>query len=419
MKIGLVGKPNVGKSTVFSALTQIKVDIANYPFTTIDPNIGVTLVKARHPCPSSLLKERIGKDKREFELKCVPRTGICNKDSRYVPITLVDIAGLVPGAHEGKGRGNQFLSDLSQCDALIQVIDVSCLTDLAGNPVGSKVCNPIEEHNFLISELTLWILGIINQGWVRGVRRAQSVGDKGLIAYLSQVLNGIGATDNQIITGFNKFKSENDTISPWDWSDEKKYNLAFELRREIFPLYVAANKADIADKSELENLLRYISDKNSIIFPTSADSELALMRATKNKLIDYEPGLDDFRITKLGDEKLSLQQINGLEKIRHTLKEINGTGFTKLLDTIIFENLKKIIVYPVQDENKWTDGEGNLLPDAVLVDEGITAKGLAYTVHSDLGDGFIKAVDCKSSRIIGAEHQLNDGDIIKIHSKSN
>lgn len=418
MKIGLVGKPNVGKSTMFAALTQINVEIANYPFTTIDPNVGITLIRARHDCPAKLLVERIAESGRNTdEIKCTPRTGCCENYDRYVPVTLIDVAGLVPGAHEGKGRGNQFLSDLSQCDALIQVIDASCTTDLSGNPIGKSDFDPIEEHEFLISELASWILGIINNGWVRGVRRVQSEGDKGLINYLFQTLTGIGAKENQIILAFNRFKNNENTSTPWDWSEEKKHRLALELRESIFPLYVAANKADVADNDDLKKLIEFVKKKNSIIFPTSADTELALRRASNANLIDYELGSSDFTITENGKSKLSSNQINGLEKIRTILLRIGGTGFTDLIDKIIFESLEKIVVYPVQDENKWMDGEGKILPDALLVDKTTTAKGLAYAVHTDLGDGFIKAVDCKSSRIIGSDHELNDGDVIKIHSK--
>ena len=418
MKIGLVGKPNVGKSTMFAALTQINVEIANYPFTTIDPNVGITLIQARHDCPTKLLRGKLENTGRQSEtIECTPRTGSCKNDIRLIPVTLVDVAGLVPGAHEGKGRGNQFLSDLSQCDALIQVIDASCLTDLEGNPIGKGACDPIEEHEFLISELASWILSIINQGWVRGVRRAQSDGDKGLMSYLYNTLNGIGAKEKHINSGFNKFKINEDTINPWDWDESKKHRLALKLREEIFPLYVAANKADIAQESELNKLIEFVNNKNSIIFPTSADSELALRRANNANLIEYNFGSEDFIITEVGKQKLSENQINGLEKIKSTLSEMGGTGFTKLIDKIIFESLEKIVVYPVQDENKWTDGDGKILPDALLVDKGTTAKGLAYEVHTDLGDGFIKAVDGKTSRIIGSEHELNDGDVIKIHSK--
>ncbi len=419
MKIGLVGKPNVGKSTMFAALTDINVEIANYPFTTIDPNVGITLIKARHNCPAKILRERIASSGRKTDgIECTPRTGSCNNDIRLVPVTLVDVAGLVPGAHEGKGRGNQFLSDLSQCDALIQVIDTSCSTDLSGNPIANKECDPIKEHEFLISELASWILGIINNGWVRGVRRVQSEGDKGLINYLFQTLTGIGAKENQIIIGFNNFKSKEETSTPWDWDEEKKHRLALELRESIFPLYVAANKADVAKKEDLDKIINFVKNKNSVIFPTAADTELALRRATRANLIKYEFGSTDFIITEHGKKELSSNQISGLEKIRTILLKIGGTGFNELIDKIIFESLEKIVVYPVQDENKWIDGEGKILPDALLVDKKTTAKGLAYAVHTDLGDGFIKAVDCKSSRIIGSDHELNDGDIIKIHSKS-
>ena len=418
MKIGLVGKPNVGKSTMFAALTEINVEIANYPFTTIDPNVGITLIKARHKCPTKLLRNELMKNGRDItNIECSPRTGFCKSDSRFVPLTLVDVAGLVPGAHEGRGRGNQFLSDLSQCDALIQVIDASGSTDLDGNPIGTGACDPIEEHQFLIEELASWISGILNQGWVRGVRRAQSDGDKGLITYLCQALTGIGANETQINLGFNKFKNNEDTSTPWDWDDDKKHRLALDLRESIFPLYVAANKADIAKDSDLEKLIEYIENKNSIIFSTSADSELALRRASSANLIDYDFDSNDFSISELGKQKLSNEQILGLEKIKSTLSKINGTGFIKLLDKIVFESMSKIVVYPVQDENKWTDGDGRILPDALLVNSGTTAKGLAYAVHTDLGEGFIKAVDGKSSRIIGADHELSDGDVIKIHSK--
>ena len=131
-----------------------------------------------------------------------------------------------------------------------------------------------------------WILGILNQGWMRGVRRAQSDGDKGLVAYLYQALTGIGAKENQINMGFAKFRSNEDTTTPWDWGDDKKHRLALQLREFIFPLYVAANKADIANESDLKKLIDYIEGKNSIIFPTSADSELALRRASNANLID-------------------------------------------------------------------------------------------------------------------------------------
>ena len=113
MRIGLVGKPNVGKSTYFSAATLAKVDIANYPFCTIEANVGVAFIAAPMPCPCKDLRERLEADGR-LELVsdedprlgsiCEPRTGSCVGHVRLVPTFLVDVAGLVPGAADGRGR---------------------------------------------------------------------------------------------------------------------------------------------------------------------------------------------------------------------------------------------------------------------------------------------------------------------------
>ena len=108
LSVALAGKPNAGKSTFYRAATMADVDVANYPFTTIDPNRGVTHVRTRCPCLD--LEERCGNDE-------------CHDGKRYVPIELLDVAGLVPGAHEGKGLGNQFLDALSNADVVLHVVD--------------------------------------------------------------------------------------------------------------------------------------------------------------------------------------------------------------------------------------------------------------------------------------------------------
>ena len=165
MRIGLVGKPNVGKSTFFSAATLAKVDIANYPFCTIDPNVGVAFLAAPQPCPCKDLRERLEADGRMDTVSdddprkgsiCEPRTGTCIGHVRLVPTFLVDVAGLVPGASEGRGRGNAFLADLANCDALIQVVDAAGLTDIEGNPIAAvdDVESSLkEETSFLTAEL--------------------------------------------------------------------------------------------------------------------------------------------------------------------------------------------------------------------------------------------------------------------------
>jgi len=428
MRIGLVGKPNVGKSTMFAALTESNVDIANYPFTTIEANIGVTFIPAPLPCPCSDLREKkqdegrlepTSQDDERAGSICEPRTGSCIGHTRSVPVTLVDVAGLVPGAHEGRGQGNQFLSDLARCHALIQVVDASGGTDLEGNPLGPGSCDPLEEHHFLVEELAAWISGILANGWTRGVRRVQAEGDKGLVSYIYEQLSGIGATELSVQAGLSSFnESTDDNGLAWEWSEDIIRVLSEHLRRSIFPLCVAANKADIAEAGAWDALGKEVEASGGILIATSADSELALRRAAGAGLINYSMGDNGFTITEKGESDLSDAQRSGLDDLAARLQELGGTGVVPLLSKIVHQRLGYIISYPVQDETHWTDGDGRVLPDALLIEAGCTAKGLAYAVHTDLGDGFIRAVDARSARIIGSEHELEDNSVVKIVAKT-
>ena len=253
MRIGLVGKPNVGKSTAFSALTEIPVDIANYPFTTIEPNVGVTWLPLPDNCACLSLRERressgridpVSDDDPRRGSICSPNSGSCKGFKRLVPVTLVDVAGLVPGAHEGRGRGNQFLSDLSRCDALVQVVDVSGSTDLEGNPVGSGGSDPLEEHLFLLRELDSWILGIISNGWDRVSRKAQAEGERAIKEHLMARLSGIGASESNVSAGISSLQRENPNTEPSSWREGELFALATSIRKAPFPISVAANKSD-------------------------------------------------------------------------------------------------------------------------------------------------------------------------------
>ena len=170
-----------------------------------------------------------------------------------MPCYLVDVAGLVPGASEGRGRGNAFLADLSNCDALIQVVDAAASTDIEGNPTSpaKEIVNAVSsiqaEIDFLSLELDNWILGLLEDSWSRGVRRVQSEGEKGILNFLHDKLTGLGSSMTLITKGFEQFKSQhNDSTSPWDWQRDVLQLLAKNLRKQLFPIHIAANKSDMA-----------------------------------------------------------------------------------------------------------------------------------------------------------------------------
>tara|TARA_B100000902_G_C27249537_1_gene884472 strand:- start:83 stop:1357 length:1275 start_codon:yes stop_codon:yes gene_type:complete len=424
MRIGLVGKPNVGKSTTFAALTETIVEIANYPFTTIDANIGIAWIPLRSTCACSDLAKKMLENGRKIESDmqrngsiCTPRTGSCIGHRRIVPVTLVDVAGLVPDAHQGRGRGNQFLSDLANCDALIQVVDASGTTDIEGNPIGEGACNPEDEFDFLINELDAWISGILNDSWSRGARRAQAEGQSALVGYIHSQLSGLGATESMVTTNLASFISENPDLDvPWTWKEEIVSRLASNLREQLFPVYIAANKADQADPSKWIGLKQRIEEKGGLIEATSAETELGLRRAAKAGAIQYRPGDNDFSITESAE--LNNVQKKGLEALAKRIENMGGTGLISLISSVVFDRLDRIVAYPVQDESKWIDGDGRILPDALLIPQGSTAKDLAYAVHTDLGDGFIRATDARTGRVIGADHELANDDVVKIHAKA-
>src|SRR6056297_3232676 len=159
LSIALAGKPNAGKSTFYTAATMADVDVANYPFTTIDANRGVSYVRTECPCLER--DERCNADN-------------CEDGKRYVPIELLDVAGLVPGAHEGKGLGNQFLDELTNADAIVNVVDASGGTNEEGEPVEVGTYDPVEEVDFVETELDQWLASIVERNWESVERQSRS-----------------------------------------------------------------------------------------------------------------------------------------------------------------------------------------------------------------------------------------------------
>ncbi|MFC7203478.1 redox-regulated ATPase YchF [Haloferax namakaokahaiae] len=387
LSLALAGKPNAGKSTFYTAATLADVDVANYPFTTIDANRGVSYVRTRCPC--------LDRDE---------RCGNCEDGIRYVPVELVDVAGLVPGAHEGRGLGNQFLDELTNADAIINVVDASGGTNAEGDPVEVGSFDPVEEVDFIEDELERWLAGIIDRNWESVIRKSRSP-DFDLDDALSDLLTGVGAREHDIAVVLRQLEYPS---NPQEWTDDDRLTLARAIRRRTKPIILVANKVDIAPESNLERL----AETGKPVIPATADGELALRRAADAGVISYHSGDDEFEIVG----EVSGAQEKGLRRIQQLIDEYEGTGIQSALNTAVYDLLDHITVYPVQNESKWTDGTGNVLPDAFLLPRGSTPRDLAYAVHSDIGDGYLHAVDARAKRRIAEDHELSEGDVVKIVS---
>jgi ribosome-binding ATPase YchF (GTP1/OBG family) len=383
IEIGLAGKPNAGKSTFFKSATLADAEIANYPFTTIKPNVGIGYVRVKCVCE-------------ELGLYC----GKCVEGWRFIPIKLIDVAGLVPEAHKGKGLGNEFLDDLRQSEAIIHIVDASGSTDENGNEIGIGERDPVEDVKFLLHELDMWIFGILKRNWDKVVRKAKAE-KKDYVKFVLEPLSGLGFEESMIREAFKGFEDLQKV------SEEDLKLISRELRERRFKMVISANKADKAPKELLERLKKI---DNAV--PTSANYELILRTAAKAGYIKYLPGDPDFKILKELNEK----QKKALEKIREFLHEFGSTGVQNTINRLVFDILGYIVVYPVEDEKKFTDSKGNVLPDAFLVKKGTTARELAYKIHTDIGKSFIYGVDAKRKMRIAEDYELKNGDVIRIVS---
>ena len=394
MLIGIVGKPNCGKSTFFKSITLADILIANYPFATIEPNKGFAHVSV----------ECVDK---ELKVQCNPRFGFCMDHIRFVPIEVIDVAGLVPGAHEGKGLGNKFLDDLNKADALIHVVDASGMTNERGEYTGKPDHDPLDDVIFLEEELNRWMYDILMKVWDKFARTTVQTHQNSARAIAKQ-MSAFNVTEDLVKELIQKLKLPEDLTV---WSQEQIFDFIKQIRLINKPIVIAANKADLPSS---EKNIKRLKEKfpQYIIVPTSAESELALREANNKGLIKYLPGSSDFEIKGT----LSDAQKKGLEYVRtQILQKYGSTGVQKLLNTAVFDFLKYIAIFP-GGVNKLMDSEGRVLPDCFLLKQGSTTFDFANTIHTDLAQGFIRAIDVKTRKTLGKEHVLNNRDVIEIIS---
>ena len=386
--ISVCGKTNCGKTTFFSAATRVDAEISNRVFTTIKPNKGVGYVTS--PCVC-----------KELGVECNPVNSKCVNGIRLIPVKIIDIAGLVPGAHKGRGLGNQFLSDIMEANALIHVIDASGGTDEEGNPVTPGTHEPMEDVLFLEKEIDYWILGILQKSWGELFRKAAS-GDAKLDDLIYKQLSGLGIRHEDIMHALS-------TVPVTEKSTEdEKLKFIEILRKRGKPMIVAANKIDVPQAEENVSKMK---ETDIMFVPCSAESELALRKAQEEGDINYVPGEGKFEMIR---DDLDVKKKQALQFIQNVLDKYGSTGVQQVLNKAAFDLLNMIVVYPVQNENKYTSGKGNVLPDAYLVPRGTTAKELAGIIHTDFAEKFIAAVDAKTRQRISADHELKHNDVIRI-----
>jgi len=381
-KLGIVGKPNTGKSTFFSAATLI--------------NRGIGYL--RTPCVHN-----------EFNVEDNPKNSLCLDGIRLVPVELIDVAGLVPGAWEGRGLGNQFLDEIRRADALLHVVDAAGATDFEGRICKPGDHDPLEDVKFLETEITMWINQILKKDWPKMARTAES-GKEDLISLLETRLSGLAIKRFHIIESLRK--TDLNMEKPTLWSDKDLIKFLDILRSVSKPTLIAANKIDLPTAEE--NVKR-LKEVGYTVVPCSAEAELALRRAGEKGLIDYRPG--DCRLTVKNPEKLTEAQDRALEIIQEQiLFKFGSTGVQEALNTAFFGLLQMVAVYPVEDSEHLSDHKGRVLPDVYLVPYGTTARQLAYIIHTELGESFIHAIDVRGKKRIGEDYVLKNRDVVSIVS---
>jgi ribosome-binding ATPase YchF (GTP1/OBG family) len=397
IKIGLIGKTNTGKTTFFNSATLMSAEVSNYPFTTKKPTMGNA-----HAITHCVHKE--------FNLTDNPKNSGCVDGWRFIPVELVDLPGLIKGAWEGKGLGNQFLTIAAQSDALLHIVDASGSIDASGKIAEPGTGDPVADVADIEEELVMWYLKLLEANRDK-ISRAIGSGVN-IVTAITEVFRGIGVKEDHVKLALSQ---NNLTETSFDnFGIQQSKDFCWSLREISKPTLIVANKVDLPTSTENFKRLRE-EYRDIIIIPASADAELTLRRAESKRIIRYIPGDERFEIndqTKLNDkQKWALNFIR-----KDILGEYMRTGVQFAINVVVFKLLKMNAVYPVADIQKFSDKHGNVLPDVYLMRSGSTIEDLAKEIHTELAKGVLYALDGRDGIRLPVNYQLKDRDVLSIVS---
>ncbi len=396
--MGIIGKTNAGKTTLFNSMTLLSAEISNYPFTTKVPETGVATVVTL--CVH-----------KEFNVKDTPANSRCEDGWRFIPIEVTDLPGLIKGAWMGKGLGNQFLSVAAQSDALLHVVDASGSIDMDGKVTEPGTGDPIADFADVELELVLWYVKLFTSN-ISKISKLARVPGSSLADSVAEVLQGIGVKKEHVVHSLRESLLHEKAFENWNEKDIQSF--CWVLREVSKPTLIIANKMDLPFAADNFKALRE-KYKGLIVVPTSGEAELTLRRAEAKGLIKYVPGEERFEIVKPQDlndpQKVALAYIR-----RKVFGEYLRTGVQFGLNIAAFKLLKMNTIYPVVDPEKLTDKHGRILPDVYMMPAGSAVSDLARTIHSDLEKGLLYAVDARTGLHLPTNYVLRDRDVLSIVS---
>ncbi|TID29439.1 hypothetical protein CANINC_001962 [Pichia inconspicua] len=392
--IGIVGKPSSGKSTTLNSLTDANAKIGSFPFTTIEPNRATGYLKVDCACARY---EKVG--------LCKPNYGWCENGKRHIPIDLLDVAGLIPGASQGLGLGNKFLDDLRHADALIHVVDVSGTTDAEGKT--TRGYDPIRDIEWLQDEIRLWIENNLSKRWGSIVRRHTAT-KSSIVDTLRAQFGGYGANLSLVKRAIDDIPN----LPPLeDWDNEWITIVVKSFMKFKFPTVLALNKIDHpdADKNVSKILLKH-PDTRAVV--TSAITEVFLRKLKKQNYIKYEEG------TEFVDTYEDLGEESGLKPLDEKLQEkvenirdlvlyrFGSTGVVQVLQEAA-NVLELIPVFTVRNINTFTGNSGNyVFRDCTLFKRGTKVGDVARSI---MGEVTIAAIEGVGGKRVSPDDMIDNG----------